>query len=119
MTLRWVLLRNPGSGGPALHQPATRPIHDRSLVSYASGRECDISGRARHLGGKTPCALGPVHTSGMKSLWGLFKREFQGTHHSMSPKHLYRCAVEFANRHNDRVTKPHRPQGYHVLENTF
>ena len=54
----------------------------------------------RHGGGEY--GRGPVHTNGIESLRALFKRGFQGTYHSMSPKHLHRYR-EFEGRHNHKA----------------
>ncbi len=55
----------------------------------------------RHGGGEY--GRGPVHTNGIESFWALFKRGFQGTYHSMSPKHRHRYAREFEGRHNHKA----------------
>ena len=55
----------------------------------------------RHGGGEY--GRGPVHTNGIESFRALFKRGFQGTYHSMSPKHLHRYAREFEGRHNHKA----------------
>ena len=45
---------------------------------------------------------GKVHTNGVESFWSMLKRGYYGTYHWMSPKHMFRYAVEFAERHNIR-----------------
>ena len=51
-----------------------------------------------------------MHTNGMlprsdsmESFWALLRRRYHGTHHRVSPKHLYRFVNEFAGRLNERV----------------
>lgn len=43
-----------------------------------------------------------VHTNGVESFWAGLKRAHKGTFHKMSPKHLRRYVVEFADKHNVR-----------------
>ena len=43
---------------------------------------------------------GDIHINGMESFWALLKRGYIGTHHWMSPKHLFRYVNEFAGRLN-------------------
>ena len=45
---------------------------------------------------------GEVHTNGMQSFWSMLKREYYGTYHKMSFKHLRWYVAEFAARHNVR-----------------
>ena len=45
---------------------------------------------------------GMAHTNGLESFWALLKRGYQGTYHTMSPKHLHRYVHEFEGRHNVR-----------------
>ncbi len=42
-------------------------------------------------------------TNGVESLWALFKRQYHGTHHWMSPKHLDRYIGEMCYRLNRRA----------------
>ena len=44
-----------------------------------------------------------MHTNGIESFRALFQRGFQGTYHSMSPKHLHRYARAFEGRHNHQA----------------
>lgn len=43
-----------------------------------------------------------AHTNGIESAWACFKRQYHGTHHYMSPKHLHRYLNEFTGRANSR-----------------
>ena len=43
-----------------------------------------------------------VTTNAVESLWALSRRQYRGTHHWMSPKHLPRYVGELAARHNMR-----------------
>lgn len=45
---------------------------------------------------------GDVHTQGIDSFWGMFKRAHNGTFHKISPKHADKYVKEFAGRHNVR-----------------
>ena len=43
-----------------------------------------------------------AHTNGIESFWAMLKRDYQGTFHHFSEKHLDRYVGEFATRHNIR-----------------
>ena len=43
-----------------------------------------------------------AHTSGIESFGVMLKRDYYGTYHRISPKHLGRYVNEFAGRHNVR-----------------
>ena len=43
-----------------------------------------------------------AHTNGIESFWATLKRNYHGTFHHVSPKHLHRYVNEFATRHNMR-----------------
>jgi len=45
---------------------------------------------------------GDVHTNSIESFWALFKRNYHGTYHSMSKKHLQRYIDEVVFRFNNR-----------------
>lgn len=45
---------------------------------------------------------GNVHTNSIESFWALFKRNYHGTYHSMSKKHLNRYIDEVVFRFNNR-----------------
>ncbi|OHA58678.1 MAG: hypothetical protein A2571_02825 [Candidatus Vogelbacteria bacterium RIFOXYD1_FULL_44_32] len=45
---------------------------------------------------------GNVHTNSIESFWALFKRNYHGTYHSMSKKHLQRYIDEITFRFNNR-----------------
>lgn len=45
---------------------------------------------------------GDVHTNSIESFWALFKRNYHGTYHSMSKKHLQRYIDEVVFRFNSR-----------------
>lgn len=45
---------------------------------------------------------GNIHTNSIESFWALFKRNYHGTYHSMSKKHLQRYIDEIAFRFNGR-----------------
>lgn len=45
---------------------------------------------------------GNVHTNSIESFWALFKRNYHGTYHSMSKKHLQKYIDEVAFRFNHR-----------------
>lgn len=52
--------------------------------------------------GKGTYVRGNVHTNSIESFWALFKRQYHGTHHSMSKKHVQRYIDEIAYRFNHR-----------------
>ena len=45
---------------------------------------------------------GKAHVNGMESFWSMLRRDYYGTFHKMSFKHLERYVNEFAGRHNIR-----------------
>lgn len=45
---------------------------------------------------------GQAHTNGIESFWAILKRDYYGTYHKRSAKHLPRYVNEFAGRHNIR-----------------
>jgi ribosomal protein L37AE/L43A/transposase-like protein len=44
-----------------------------------------------------------VHTNNIEGYWNILKRQIDGIHHSVSPKHLQRYCNESAFRYNNRV----------------
>jgi len=52
--------------------------------------------------GKGTYVRGIVHTNSIESFWALFKRQYHGTHHSMSKKHVQRYIDEIVFRFNNR-----------------
>lgn len=52
--------------------------------------------------GKGTYVRGNVHTNSIESFWALFKRNYHGTYHSMSAKHVQRYIDEVAYRFNQR-----------------
>ncbi len=64
-------------------------------------------GSVKH--GKRHWVRGNIHTNSIESFWALFKRNYHGTYHSMSKKHLQRYIDEvvfrFNNRHEDMAAK--------------
>lgn len=57
-------------------------------------------GSVKH--GKRHWVRGNVHTNSIESFWALFKRNYHGTYHSMSKKHLQRYIDEVVFRFNNR-----------------
>jgi len=57
-------------------------------------------GSVKH--GKRHWAHGDINTNSIESFWALFKRNYHGTYHSMSKKHLQRYIDEVAFRFNNR-----------------
>lgn len=57
-------------------------------------------GSVKH--GKRHWVRGNVHTNSIESFWALFKRNYHGTYHSMSKKHLQRYIDEIVFRFNNR-----------------
>ena len=51
--------------------------------------------------GASEYARGAVHTNGIESVWGVFKRSIHGTWHHVSPKHLARYVNEATFRLNE------------------
>ena len=45
---------------------------------------------------------GMAHTNGIESFWAMLKRDYNGTYHQMSAKHISRYVTEFAGCHNVR-----------------
>ena len=43
-----------------------------------------------------------IHTNSIESVWALFKRQINGTHHWVSKKHLQAYVNEMVWRHNRR-----------------
>jgi transposase-like protein len=43
-----------------------------------------------------------VHTNGIEGYWNILKKQINGIHHSVSPKHLHRYCDESAFRYNNR-----------------
>ena len=43
---------------------------------------------------------GQAHTNGVESFWSMLKRDYHGTFHKLSPKHLDRYVPEFVGQHN-------------------
>ena len=52
--------------------------------------------------GKRHWVRGDVHTNSIESFWALFKRNYHGTYHSMSKKHLQKYIDEVVFRFNNR-----------------
>ena len=46
-----------------------------------------------------------VHTNQIEGFWNLLKKQINGIHHSVSPKHLHRYCEESAFRYNSRKAK--------------
>ena len=44
----------------------------------------------------------PVHTNNIEGYWNILKKQIDGIHHSVSPKHLQRYCNESAFRYNNR-----------------
>ena len=57
-------------------------------------------GSVKH--GKRHWVRGNVHTNSIESFWALFKRNYHGTYHSMSKRHLQRYIDEVCFRFNNR-----------------
>ena len=57
-------------------------------------------GAVKH--GKKHWAHGKVNTNSIESFWALFKRNYHGTYHSMSKKHLQKYIDEVSFRFNMR-----------------
>lgn len=57
-------------------------------------------GSVKH--GKRHYVRGNIHTNSIESFWALFKRNYHGTYHSMSKKHLQRYIDEIVFRFNNR-----------------
>jgi transposase-like protein len=68
----------------------------RKLVKVGFRRHGSIKHGKRHW------VRGNVHTNSIESFWALFKRNYHGTYHSMSKKHLQRYIDEVAFRFNNR-----------------
>jgi len=64
-------------------------------------------GMVKH--GKRHWVHGDIHTNSIESFWALFKRNYHGTYHTMSKKHLQKyideVAFRFNNRENDMAGK--------------
>jgi hypothetical protein len=43
-----------------------------------------------------------VHTNNIEGYWNILKKQIDGIHHSVSPKHLQRYSYESAFRYNNR-----------------
>ena len=43
-----------------------------------------------------------VHTNNIEGFWNILKKQINGIHHSVSPKHLQRYCNESAFRYNNR-----------------
>ncbi len=54
--------------------------------------------------GKQQFARGPFHTNSIEGFWSLAKRQYHGTHHWISPKHLDAYLDEMSYRWNRRDT---------------
>jgi transposase-like protein len=62
-------------------------------------------GSVKH--GKRHYVRGNVHTNSIESFWALFKRNYHGTYHSMSKKHLQKYIDEVCFRFNGREGDVH------------
>jgi transposase-like protein len=62
-------------------------------------------GSVKH--GKRHWVYGDINTNSIESFWALFKRNYHGTYHTMSKKHLQRYIDEVCFRFNNRDLEMH------------
>lgn len=81
--------------------PKARIMSDEARVYQKLGKVgFHNTGTVKH--GKKHWAHGDVNTNSIESFWALFKRNYHGTYHSMSKKHLQRYIDEVVYRFNGR-----------------
>lgn len=82
--------------------PKTKIMSDEARVYSKLPKLGYQWGYIKH--GKKHWVRGTVSTNSIESFWALFKRNYHGTYHSMSKKHLQRYVDEVAFRFNHRTS---------------
>lgn len=77
----------------------TKLMTDESNVYYKLRNEYDLQ-RVNHS--KDEFVRGDVHVNAVEGMWSLFKRQYHGTHHWISPWHLNAYLDEMCYRYNRR-----------------
>lgn len=98
----------PHRGTEVILPTVKKHINPKSMIMTDEARVYDKLGRIGYLKhgsvkhGKRHWVNGIVHTNSIESFWALFKRNYHGTYHSMSKKHLQRYIDEVTFRFNNR-----------------
>ncbi|MBX7052658.1 MAG: IS1595 family transposase [Flavobacteriales bacterium] len=69
--------------------------------AYKSLSKTFVHGSVHH--GIGEYVNGPIHTNGIEGFWSILKRQINGIHHCVSPKHLQRYCNEAGFRYNLRT----------------
>lgn len=82
--------------------PKARIMTDEASVYMRLPKFGYQHGSVKH--GKRHWVYGDVNTNSIESFWALFKRNYHGTYHTMSKKHLQKYIDEVCFRFNNRQT---------------
>ena len=85
-------------------EPSSALMTDEDRSFLGLDGEYDVHA-VNHSAGEYVRKGGHVHTNGIESVWALLKRQINGIHHWVSPKHLSRYADEMTWRFNRRDLK--------------
>ncbi|MDZ4692856.1 IS1595 family transposase [Terricaulis sp.] len=84
-------------------EPGANVMTDQ-LNSYVGLRADYVHQSVNHW--KEEFVRGDVHVNGIEGVWSLFKRQYHGTHHWISPKHMDAYVGELCYRWNRRELAP-------------
>jgi hypothetical protein len=96
----------PNTHTPTLVNAVFNTVKEGSImVSDEHGAYKNLIGNYYHASinhGKEQYVDGPIHTNTIEGYWSLLKRQINGIHHYVSPKHLHRYCNESTYRYNSR-----------------